>query len=88
MARASRYQNRCQSDQTVLKDAHITFPREEKFNLPLDRVRIHQQRDEGAHGKGIEKQTVKPIFVPQSALKKIRDRDGYQGAMNDAVGNP
>jgi hypothetical protein len=88
MARASRYQNRCQSDQTVLKDAHITFPREEKFNLPLDRIRIHQQRDEGTHGKGIEEQTVKPIFVPQSALKKIRDRYGYQSAMNDAVGNP
>jgi hypothetical protein len=88
MARASHYQNGCQSDQTVLKDAHITFPREEKFSLPLDRVRIHQQQDEGAQGKEIEKQTAKPIFLPQSALKRIRDRHGYQGAMNDAVGNP
>jgi hypothetical protein len=51
-------------------------------------MRIDKQRYEGGHGKNIEKQAIKPISVPQSALKKIRNRYGYQGAMSNAVGNP
>jgi hypothetical protein len=88
MARTSQYQNCRQSDQTILNDPQMAFPCEEQFSLPTSRIRIHEQRHEGAHGKDIEKQPIKPVPVPQGALKKIRDRDGYEGAMDDAVANP
>jgi hypothetical protein len=88
MARTGDCQNRTQSRQAVLNDSHITVPREEWFGLPTRRMRIHKQRYERSHGKDIEKQPIKPISIPQSALKKIRNRYGYQGAMDNAVGNP
>jgi hypothetical protein len=34
MSRSSYSQNRCQYDQTVLKDTDITFPGEEHFSPP------------------------------------------------------
>jgi hypothetical protein len=66
----------------------MPFPCEEQFSPPMTRMRIDKQRYEGAHGKDIEIQAIKPISVPQSASKKIRNRYGYQDAMNNAVGNP
>jgi hypothetical protein len=51
-------------------------------------MRVPEKRYEGDHRKGIEKQPVKSISVPQSALEKIHDPHGYQGAMDGAVGSP
>jgi hypothetical protein len=63
MARSGQQQNRPKSDHTVLNDAHITFPCEQQFSPPTGRMRIDKQRDDGPHGKGIEKQPVKPILI-------------------------
>ena len=88
MSPSTYSQNRCQSDHTVLNDAQMTFPSEEHFNPPMARMGIDQQRQECDYGKGIEEQSVKPVAVPQSALNKIRNRYGYQSAMNNAVASP
>jgi len=86
MAGTREKEDRCKDDQTVLNDTHITYPCEERFGP--QKARVDKQRYEGHHGKGIEKQSIKPIFIPHSALNQISDPYGYESAMNDAPGNP